>query len=131
MADLIADFVGRRRWAVVGVSDDRSKFARRIFDDLRGAGYDVVPVHPAMEVLDDGTAVYPRVSAVPDGVEVVNMVIPAKAAPDVLRDMAGAGVKKVWFQPGASDAAAVALAQELGLEVIYGGPCSMIEKRRW
>ncbi len=131
MPDLIADFVSRRRWAVVGVSDDRAKFARRIFDDLRGAGYDVVPVHPDMAQLDDGTPVYPRISAVPDGVEVVNMVIPARAAPAVLRDMVSAGVLKVWFQPGASDAAAVALADELGLEVIYGGPCSMIEKRRW
>lgn len=131
MADRIADFVSRRRWAVVGVSDDRAKFARRIFDDLRDAGYDVVPVHPAMEALDDGTKVYPRVSAVPNGVEVVNMVIPARAAPDVLRDLAGAGVRRVWFQPGASDAAAVALAEELGLAVIHGGPCSMIEKRRW
>ena len=131
MTDLIADFVGRRRWAVDGVSNDHHKFGRRIFEDMRGAGYEVFPVHPAITVLDDGTPVYPKVSAIPGGVEVVDMVIPAKAAPAVLHDMAQAGITKVWFQPGASDAASVALAQELGLEVISGGPCSMIEKRRW
>lgn len=131
MPDPIADFVSRRRWAVVGVSDDATKFARRIFEDLRGAGYEVIPIHPELDRLDDGTPVYPRVSAAPPGIEVVNMVIPARAAPAVLRDMASAGVKKVWFQPGASDAAAVSLAEALGLEVIAGGPCCMVEKRRW
>lgn len=131
MKDLVADFVARRRWAVVGVSDDHEKFGRRIFDDLRRAGYDVVPVHPDLAALDDGTTVYPRVSAIPEPVEVVDMVIPAKAAPAVLRDIAAAGVTKVWFQPGASDAAAVALAQELGLAVVHGGPCCMLEKCSW
>jgi predicted CoA-binding protein len=131
MPDLVADFVSRRRWAVVGVSDDHHKFGRRIFEDMRDAGYDVVPVHPAIDVLDDGTKVYPRISAIPEPVEVVDMVIPAKAAPAVLRDMAQAGVTRVWFQPGAADQAAVDLAKELGLEVIAGGPCCMIEKKRW
>lgn len=131
MVDLIADFVGRRRWAVVGVSDDHTKFGRRIFDDMRRAGYDVAPVHPTVTVLDDGTAVYPSVSAIPTPVEVVDMVIPARAAPGVLRDMAASGHTRVWFQPGAADQAAVDLATELGMQVIAGGPCCMVEKRRW
>lgn len=131
MTDLIADFVGRRRWAVVGVSDDHHKFGRRIFEDMRSAGYDVVPVHPTLTALDDGTPVYASIAAIPVPVEVVDLVVPARAAPAVLHDMAATGVKKVWFQPGASDQAAVELAQSLGLEVIHGGPCCMVEKRRW
>ena len=131
MSDLIAEFVGLRRWAVVGVSDDQTKFGRRIFDDMRSAGYNVVPVHPTVTALDDGTKVYATVSAIPDPVDVVDMVIPPKAAPAVLRDLAQAGATRVWFQPGAADQAALDLAHALGLQVIAGGPCCMVEKRIW
>lgn len=74
---------------------------------------------------------YPHGPAIPVPVEVVDLVIPPKAAPAVLRDMAEAGATRVWFQPGAADAESVALAEELGLQVIAGGPCAMVEKRRW
>ena len=36
---LIRDFVNRRLWAVVGASQDRSKFGNRVFRSLRDAGY--------------------------------------------------------------------------------------------
>ncbi len=43
---LISDFVNRRIWAVVGASQDQSKFGYRIFRSLRDAGYIVYPVNP-------------------------------------------------------------------------------------
>jgi predicted CoA-binding protein len=131
VSNLIAEFVGLRRWAVVGVSNDQAKFGRRIFDDMRNAGYMVVPIHLSVTALDDGTQVYSTVSSITDPVEVVGMVIPPKAAPAVLRDVALAGATRVWFQPGATDQVALDLAQVLGIQVIAGGPCCMVARRRW
>lgn len=44
--DLIPDFIGRRRWAVVGVSQDPAKYGGRIYRTLRDSGYIVYAVNP-------------------------------------------------------------------------------------
>lgn len=127
----IQECVGLRRWAVVGVSNDRAKFGRRIFESMRGAGYQVVPVHPALKVLDDGTPVYASVGDIPEPPEVVDLVIPPAATFKVVNDCVALGIKRVWFQPGAESTEAIALARENGLTVIAHGPCAMVEKRLW
>lgn len=129
MQDAIQAMVSERRWAVVGVSDDHQKFGRRIFESLRRSGYDVVPVHPTLTTLDDGTAVYAAVSAIPGGVAVVDLVIPPALTRTVVADALGAGVKHFWFQPGAEDDQAIATAEAAGATVISHGPCAMVEKR--
>jgi hypothetical protein len=131
MSGNIEEFVGLRRWAVVGVSDDKSKFGRRIFESMRGAGYEVVPVHPAITTLDDGTPVVKRITDMSPPPEVVDLVIPPAATVKVVQDCIDAGVKRVWFQPGAESAEAIALAEANGVDVIAYGPCAMVEKRRW
>lgn len=131
MLDFVSDFVAQRRWAIVGVSDDRAKFGRRIFENMRAAGYDVVPVHPQLTVLDDGTPVYASIQAIPEPVAVVDLVIPPAATLQVVRDCLAAGVRRVWFQPGAEHPEAIRLAEEAGLAVVADGRCAMVEKRRW
>jgi predicted CoA-binding protein len=131
MSDKVSDFVNQRRWAVVGVSNDTSKFGRRIYEDMRRAGYDVVPVHATLTELDDGTPVYKSVKDIPEPVAVVDLVIPPVATTAVVRDCIEAGITRVWFQPGAQSAEAIALAEANGLAVIKDGECCMVEKRRW
>jgi hypothetical protein len=131
MSQLIPDFVSERRWAVVGVSDDKYKFGRRIFESLRQAGYDVVPVHHQLKQLDDGTPVYASVKDIPEPVAVVDLVVPPAATLGVLRDCVEAGVKKVWFQPGTENPESFRLAEENGIAIIADGSCAMVEKKRW
>jgi predicted CoA-binding protein len=129
--DPIQEFVGLRRWAVVGVSNDREKFGRRIFESMREAGYDVVPVHPTLAALDDNTQVYARITAIPVPPDVVDLVVPPAATLAVVKDCIEAGVTRIWFQPGAESPEAIALARANGITVIAYGPCAMVEKRRW
>lgn len=131
MQDAIDAMVSQRRWAVVGVSDDHHKFGRRIFESMRGAGYTVFPVHPKLAALDDGTPVYASVSAIPDGVAVVDLVVPPAATRAVVEDALAAGVKLFWFQPGTEDAGAIAHAEAAGATVLAHGPCAMVEKKRF
>ena len=131
MSTSIQDFVNQRRWAVVGVSDDSSKFGRRIFESMRGAGYEVQPVNSRMQALDDGTAVFARITDMPRPPEVVDLVIPPAATLGVVQDCITAGVKRIWFQPGAENDEAIALAEANGIAVIAYGPCAMVEKKRW
>jgi len=48
----INDFIARRVWAVVGASNDPTKYGNRIFRTLRAAGYRVYPVNPKGGELD-------------------------------------------------------------------------------
>jgi len=43
-----SDFLAQRRIALVGVSRDPRDLSRALFRELRGRGYDVVPVHPQL-----------------------------------------------------------------------------------
>lgn len=131
MSTSIQDFVNQRQWAVVGVSDDTSKFGRRIFESMRGAGYEVQPVNPRLQTLDDGTAVFARITDLPTPPDVVDLVIPPAATVAVVQDCIKAGVKRIWFQPGAEHDEAIALAEANGIAVIAHGPCAMVEKKRW
>ncbi len=127
--DRIRDFVACKRWAVVGVSNDRAKFGRQIFDAMRAAGYDVQPIHPSLAALDDGTPVYKRVADLPNPVEVVDLVVPPAATRAVVQDCIDHGVARVWFQPGTEDAEALGLAAANGIATIAYGPCAMVEVR--
>ena len=127
MSEAIAEFVAQKRWAVVGASNNHEKFGRRIFDHLRQKGYDVVPVNPSLDALDDGTLVYKSVKDIPQAPDVVDLVVPPPATLQVVRDCIDAGVRRMWFQPGTMNAEALALAERSGIAVIATGACAMVE----
>jgi predicted CoA-binding protein len=127
---LVADWTERRTWAVVGASDNRAKFGNRIYRVLRERGYVVYPVNPTMETVE-GDRAYPDVGSLPPGVEVLDFVIPPPRVPPVLDQAKAAGITRIWLQPGAESPEVLAHAATLGLEVIAGGPCAMVETRRW
>ena len=126
----IADWVERRTWAVVGASDNRAKFGNRIYRVLRERGYTVYPVNPTLETVE-GDPAYPDVAALPADVEVLDIVIPPGRVPPVLDQAKAAGITRIWLQPGAESPDVIAYAASLGLEVIAGGPCAMVEARSW
>lgn len=127
---LIVDWVERRIWAVVGASDNRAKFGNRIYRVLRERGYTVYPVNPTVATVEGDTA-YPDVASLPDGVEVLDIVIPPQRVPPVLEQAKAAGITRIWLQPGAESPNVLAAARSLGLDVIAGGPCAMVEARVW
>ena len=126
----IADWVGRRTWAVVGASDNRAKFGNRIYRVLRERGYTVYPVNPTLATVE-GDPAYPDIASLPAGVEVLDIVIPPQRVPPVLDQAKAAGIMRIWLQPGAESPDVIAHAAALGLEVIAGGPCAMVEARSW
>lgn len=126
---LISDFVNRRVWAVVGASQDPSKFGNRIFRNMRDAGYVVYPVNPRGGELE-GVKVYPSLADLPQSPEVVDVVVPPPVTEQVVKEAHALGLTRVWLQPGAESDAAIAYCQENGIQVIHGA-CAMVWKRQW
>ena len=121
----IEEFIGFKRLAVVGVSRNSRKFGAIVYRNMKSRGYDVVPVNPSIDAFDGDTA-YPSLQAIPNPVEGAVFIIPPPKVPQGLRDAAAAGIKYVWLQPGAQSNEALAVAEELGLNLVYNA-CVMVE----
>ncbi|MHB0877634.1 MAG: CoA-binding protein [Anaerolineae bacterium] len=126
IGDLISDFISRRRWAVVGVSADPSKYGHKIFANLLGAGYEVVGVNPKNgQVL--GRDIYRSLADLPEPPEVVDIVVPPTVTEQVVRQCAELGLTRVWMQPGAESQAAISFCLDNGIEAVWG-ECAMVHR---
>ncbi|MEI7905214.1 MAG: CoA-binding protein [Candidatus Firestonebacteria bacterium] len=118
MDNLIKDFLAQKIFAVVGASSNEEKYGNIIFKYLVKKGYKVYPVNPRLDMLD-GVKVYPSLSAIPEKVDVVDVVVPPKLTGEVVKECKQLGLTRVWMQPGAESEAAVKYCQENGIAVIH------------
>lgn len=129
MRDLIAAAVQERNWAIVGASNDRSKFGNKIYRNLREAGYRVFAVHPSEDTVE-GDPAYASILDLPEPVAVVDVVVPSWVGQQIAKDAAAANIPYFWLQPGAESQELIENAKALGLNVIHHA-CAMVEKQRW
>ena len=122
-------FFRLKTFAVVGVSEDLTKFGRIVYDRLKKAGMKVYPVNPKLDTVA-GDKCYRSLSALPVKPEGVSVVVPPKATIEVAKEAVKAGVKAVWMQPGAEHPDAVKILKDAGIPVIYGGSCILVALAR-
>ena len=115
----VADFVGQRKLAVVGVSRKGRKFGNLAFRELRSKGYELFPVHPQAETIE-GERCYASLASLPGPVDGVLIVVPPAQTEQVVRDAAAAGIRRVWMQQGAESSAAIQFCQENGIHEVHG-----------
>jgi len=125
-AATIRDFLADPPFAVVGASNDPAKFGHQVLAAYLRHGLRAWPIHPReSEIL--GVRCHPRLAALPEPVRNVSIITPPSVTERIVEEAAAYGALRVWMQPGAESAAAIARARELGLEVIAGGPCVLVE----
>ena len=118
-ARTIDAFLAEPAIAVVGVSRTGRKFGNAACRTLREKGYRVYPIHPSAATID-GMPCYPALSALPEPVNAVLVVVRPPQAIDVVCEAAAAGVRRIWLQQGAESPQALELASKLGVDVIAG-----------
>ncbi len=117
LKSLIEKYVDEPVWAVVGASNDKSKYGNRIYLKLKEFGYKVYPVNRREQLIEGDTA-YTSLTDLPERPAVINMVVPPTEAPAVVEQAKAAGAQAIWFQPGAENPAAAQWAQDHKLDVI-------------
>ncbi len=119
----IEDFLNQKRIAFVGVSRDPKDFSRALYAELRGRGYDVVPVNPHADAIE-GVACYARVQDIAPRVDAALVMTSAERAEQIARDCAAAQVARVWLYRAAGRGAvtpeAVQVCAENGIQIIPG-----------
>lgn len=115
------------RIAVVGASNDPSKYGNVIVRDLAAKGYTVLPVNPR-ETEIAGIPAYPNLASVPGPVHIVDVVTPPAVTRKVLEEAASLGLPAVWLQDGSFDEAALEIAAKAPFRTVHDA-CIMVASR--
>lgn len=104
--------------AVVGMSRNPEKAARRVPSYMATKGYDIIPVNPfADRIL--GKVAYPHLDEVAVAVDMVLVFRPSADAATVVKDAAARAERPViWLQEGIRADAEASTARAAGLTVI-------------
>jgi len=113
--------------AVVGMSDDPSKAACRIPQDLIRAGFTVIPVNPFHEVVQ-GLRSYATLADIGQPIDIVDVFRPPRDAPEVARQSVAAGAGALWLQLGIRSAESRGIATAGGLDYVED-LCIMVMRR--
>ena len=71
--------------AVVGATDDPSKYGHVIYLDLKRKGFTVCPVNPHRPTVD-GDPTYKQLGDIPEKPTIVNLVVPPEVTAVILRE---------------------------------------------
>ena len=113
--------------AVVGATDDPSKYGATIYRDLKHKGFRVVAVNPNRETVD-GDPSYPSLAELPADPDIVNIVVPPDQTYRVVQRSRELGFMRVWLQPGAEDRRVLRYLQEHDFDFL-ANTCIMVHSR--
>ena len=109
--------------AVIGASNDRSKFGNRAVRAYLQQGYSVVPIN-LHEAEIEGVAAFRSVLDFPGPIDLASLYVPPSVGEQVIEDVARMGITEVWLNPGSESDRLVARAKALHLEPIVA--CSIV-----
>lgn len=109
--------------AVVGASNDRSKFGNKALRAFQAEGYRVIPVNPNEPVVEGQTS-YASVLDIPGPVDMATVYVQPDVTLRLLDEFARKGIGEVWVNPGAEDEAVMAEAKRVGVNAVFA--CSII-----
>ena len=121
----IDEFLSGSPHAVVGASKDRSKYGNKVLRVYQQNNRPAFPVNPNESEIEDVPA-YPDLASLPETVHGISIITPPKVTEVIVKQAGKLGIKNIWMQPGAESDAAVSRAEELGMNVIAGGPCLLV-----
>jgi uncharacterized protein len=111
--------------AVIGASNDRSKYGNKAVRAFQRQGWDIYPVNPSVDEVE-GIAAFPDLAAVPlERLDRVTLYVPPRVGLGIIEDVARKTVGEVWLNPGSESPELVARAESLGLNVIQA--CSILD----
>ena len=114
--------------ALIGASNDRSKYGNKIYRDLRNKGYNVTPINPKEEKIE-GDRAYTSIEEMKKLPDIANFVVPPPVAIKIAQNITNLGIKHLWFQPGSeSKELEDWLKNTDGIEYLINA-CIMVETR--
>ncbi len=122
---MMDEMMGKRVWAVVGVTPDSNKISNRIHKTFLSHGYETYAVNPIYEGINDGIKYYRSLEALPKPPECAIFVVSSEIILEYLQKTDPRIIPYIWFQPGTYNDGLVEYAKNRGFKVVYKGACAM------
>ncbi len=115
--------------ALIGASNDSTKYGNIIFKDLKSKGFTIYPINPKATSIEGVPALHSlQELKEKTDVELLVYVIPPKLTLESLQIAKELGYQKAWLQPGSADAAVAEYLDTHNFQYIIGA-CVMVESR--
>ena len=114
--------------AVVGLSNKLGRPSLTVASYLKGQGYRIIPVNPAIQEVG-GDKCYPDLASVPDRIDIVDVFRKSDEVLPVVDAAIKIGAKAIWMQEGIVNEEAADKAREAGLMVVMD-KCMLKEHAR-
>ena len=116
------------RIALIGASNNPSKFGNQIYRNLRNKGYHIIPINPKENEIE-GDKAYASIDMMDKLPDIVNFVVPPQIAIKVAQKAIDLGITHLWFQPGSeSDELEELLRKNHDIKYLINS-CIMVETR--
>ncbi len=113
--------------AMVGASNDKTKFSYGVLRVLHETGYEILPVNPKPGVTEiRGIKVFRDLEDIDTPVDMVDVFRPKEELYGIAEKAIAIGARVLWGQIGVFDDRAARLAEEAGLKVVMNR-CPKIE----
>lgn len=118
------DLMSYKDWVVVGDVLNSSKYAHKILQSLKSAGYNVTGVNPRAK----SDEVYKSLKEVPYTIQVIDLCINPAVGLQILQDAKELAIQFVLIQPGAESNEILEFCANNGITAIEG--CALVELSR-
>ena len=116
-----------RTVAIIGASNDRTKFGNKALRAFQAEGYTVIPVNPSEHEVE-GIPAYASVLDVPGPIDMATVYVQPEIGERLLAEFVTKQIPEIWFNPGAESDELMEKAQRLNLNAIFA--CSIVGARR-
>jgi predicted CoA-binding protein len=110
--------------AVIGASNDRSKYGNRAVRAYVRQGWTVYPVNPNDRDVE-GLRTFARIGEIPGPIDRATLYVQPEVGTRLLAEIKAKGVPELFVNPGAESEALMAEAERLELNAIYA--CAIID----
>ncbi len=86
--------------ALIGATNDKSKYGNIIYRDLKRKGISVFGVNPKATTIE-GDPAFRSLDDLQFRPDILNFVVPPKIGFEMVKDAVGKNYDNFWFQPGA------------------------------
>lgn len=122
----VQDFLAGTTFAVAGASPNRDKFGNKVLRCYLQNGRRAFAVNP-LNTEVEGVPCVPKLADLPEKVHGLSIITPPVVTEKLVEDAHAAGITRIWMQPGAESRAAIERCRELGISLIAGGPCVLVD----
>jgi len=109
--------------AIVGASNDRSKFGNKALRAFQAEGHTVIPINPH-ESQVEGVKAYASVLDVPGTIDMATVYVQPDVGMGLLEEFERKQIPEIWVNPGAESDELMAEASRRRLNVIFA--CSIV-----